>query len=68
MSGCELQKLSYQRDSGNELCVSNLGEVVQDVGYPIFIGVSLKAEASKTDGFRFPLSLDLRLNELQDLD
>lgn len=68
MSGCELQKLSYQRDFRVELSVSDLCNVVQDVGYPIFIGISLKAETSETDGFRLFLRFELRLSKLQDLN
>lgn len=68
MAGCELQKLSYQRDFGIEVCLSNFGEVFQDVGCPIFVGISLKAEASKTDGFYLFFRLELWLDKLQHLN
>jgi hypothetical protein len=68
MTDGELQKLSCQGNIRAELCVSNLIEVVQDMGYPILIGISLQSQASKTDGLHPFLRLDLRLNKLQDLN
>lgn len=68
MTGLELQKLSYQRDSRYELCVRYLGEVLQNMGYPIGAGISLKTQASKTDNFQLFLLLELRLDKLQNLN